>query len=108
MQGFRSPCRPLALLAALALAGCGSDPPPAAAPPKGAFKAAGATMHLRCRGRGSPPVVLSAGLGVDATSTWSALLPRLGSSHMVCTYDRPGTGLSPPGPRPRYAARMAD
>jgi pimeloyl-ACP methyl ester carboxylesterase len=107
LQGFSSARRTLPLLAVLALAGCGSDKPPAATPPAGTFKAAGATMHLRCSGRGAPPVVLSAGLGVEAGATWARLLPLLGRSQMVCTYDRPGTGLSPPGPRPRDAAQMA-
>jgi pimeloyl-ACP methyl ester carboxylesterase len=108
LQGFRLARHTPALAAALVLAACGSAKPTATGPPAGTFKAAGATMHLRCTGRGGPPVVLSAGLGVQAGSTWSQLLPLLGTAHMVCTYDRPGTGLSPPGPRPRDAAQMAN
>ena len=32
-------------------------------------------MYIDCRGRGSPTVVLDAGLGVDAGSTWARVQP---------------------------------
>jgi pimeloyl-ACP methyl ester carboxylesterase len=67
----------------------------------------GRTIHLECRGTGSPTVVLVSGAGM-AADNWSfagsaaddadaakpsdaAVLPQLARSHRVCAYDRPGT-----------------
>jgi pimeloyl-ACP methyl ester carboxylesterase len=60
----------------------------------------GRTMFMECRGRGSPTVVLVAGLG-ERADNWSAttdpsdgrqaVYPRVAKFTRVCAYDRPGT-----------------
>ena len=62
----------------------------------------GRKMFLRCRGTGSPTVVLEAGTG-DLGAIWSmaplgpgrAVFPAVARFTRVCTYDRPGTYLLP-------------
>lgn len=66
-----------------------------------------APLHIECRGHGSPPVVLEAGLGNDS-SVWSAVLPELAKTTQVCAYDRAGMGASRrPAPRPHSNELMA-
>jgi pimeloyl-ACP methyl ester carboxylesterase len=60
----------------------------------------GRKMFMECRGRGSPTVVLVAGLG-ERAENWSAttnpsdrgqaVYPRVAKLTRVCAYDRPGT-----------------
>ncbi|MEU9212196.1 alpha/beta hydrolase [Streptomyces sp. NPDC048415] len=62
----------------------------------------GRKIYLRCRGSGSPIVVLESGLH-DSSDTWSitdtrppvpkapAVFPGVAEFTRVCTYDRPGT-----------------
>jgi pimeloyl-ACP methyl ester carboxylesterase len=63
----------------------------------------GRKMYLECRGKGSPTVVLVAGLRGSAEE-WSiadkssaAILPEVATFTRVCAYDRPGT---PVGEKP--------
>jgi pimeloyl-ACP methyl ester carboxylesterase len=51
------------------------------------------TLHLNCTGRGSPTVVLEAGLG-DSSLAWSLVQPKLAVITRVCSYDRSGTAWS--------------
>ena len=80
----------LAVAAAVAaLAGCGSDPEPRAAtkpaePPNGTFDVQGHGMFIECKGEGEPAVILDSGLGVDSTSTWAALRPKVAELTRVC------------------------
>jgi len=94
----------------VALAGCGDDAPskPAAAatPPAGTFAVDGHRMYIACKGTGSPTVILDSGLGVDSTSTWAAVRPKVADLTRVCIYDRAGMASSEPGPKPRTIARM--
>lgn len=53
----------------------------------------GHRMHLDCRGKGSPTVLLDAGLG-DSGSTWALVQPEVAQFTRVCSYDRPGLGWS--------------
>ncbi|MFI6001345.1 alpha/beta fold hydrolase [Streptomyces sp. NPDC051366] len=62
----------------------------------------GRTLHLSCKGTGSPTVVLESGLH-DASDTWNftetrppvpkspAVFPGVAAFARVCEYDRPGT-----------------
>ncbi len=62
-------------------------------------------MHLACRGRGGPTVVLIAG-GVNSGAIWSmpydyahptpTVFPQVASFTRVCTYDRPNTASPAP------------
>jgi pimeloyl-ACP methyl ester carboxylesterase len=53
----------------------------------------GYRLHLDCQGRGSPTVVLDAGLG-GASLDWSLVQPMLQKTTRVCVYDRAGMGWS--------------
>ena len=63
-------------------------------------------MHYWCAGEGSPGVLLEAGTdsgGVDAYP--AAFVDPLAAETTVCTYDRPGTGMSSAPPRQRRTMR---
>jgi pimeloyl-ACP methyl ester carboxylesterase len=72
------------------------------------YEVDGRTVHMDCRGTGSPVVILDAGLGVLAVTTWAGVHDELAERTTVCAYDRAGMGLSESGPKPRTAGVMAD
>jgi hypothetical protein len=53
----------------------------------------GGTVHYACAGEGSPTILMEAGGGAG-TQEFSALADPLAERTKVCTYDRPGSGLS--------------
>jgi pimeloyl-ACP methyl ester carboxylesterase len=98
-----------AAVIAAVIAGCGGgDEKQAAAakPPTGTLDVDGHAMFIECKGTGTPTVVLDPGLGVDSTSTWAAVRPKVAEFTRVCMYDRAGMGASEPGPRPRTIEQM--
>jgi pimeloyl-ACP methyl ester carboxylesterase len=62
--------------------------------------AGGRTLHLYCEGQGAPVVILDSGLG-DGASSWRRVQDQIAARTRVCSYDRAGYGMSPPGPLPR-------
>jgi len=60
----------------------------------------GRTLHLYCEGQGAPMVILDSGLG-DGASSWRRVQDQIAAKTRVCSYDRAGYGMSPPGPLPR-------
>lgn len=73
----------------------------AAPPPRGRLVQAGAhRLHLDCRGRGGPTVVVETGLG-DFSFDWVLVQERVARTRRTCTYDRAGYAWSEPGPKPR-------
>jgi pimeloyl-ACP methyl ester carboxylesterase len=54
----------------------------------------GRMLHFVCMGQGSPTVILSAGLGDFAGVAWSTVQPEMAKNTRVCSWDRPGFGLS--------------
>jgi pimeloyl-ACP methyl ester carboxylesterase len=66
----------------------------------------GYRLHIDCRGRGRPLVVLDAGLAASAAD-WKSVQKMLAATHQTCTYDRAGYGMSDPGPAPRTSNRIA-
>lgn len=54
----------------------------------------GRHFHLVCMGKGSPTVILTAGLGDWAGSAWEQFQPEVAKITRVCSWDRPGFGLS--------------
>ena len=50
-------------------------------------------MHLDCTGKGSPTVILAAGLD-DFSAMWSLVQPEVARITQVCSYDRSGLGWS--------------
>ena len=62
-------------------------------------------LHLHCLGKGSPTVILEAGLGGSALE-WIDIQVSLSQSFRTCRYDRAGMGWSDTGPLPRSAERI--
>lgn len=55
----------------------------------------GGSIHYTCAGEGSPAILLEAGSDSAGTEQYSSsLIAPLAERTSVCTYDRPGTGLS--------------
>ena len=67
----------------------------------------GYRLHLDCRGRGSPTVVMDAGLG-GSSLDWTLVQPALAGDTRVCAYDRAGMGWSDAGPSPRSPVQIAE
>lgn len=63
-------------------------------------------LHIDCRGKGSPIVVLEAGLDTMGSLSWSAIHDELAKTTRVCAYDRAGIMWS--DPRPNTDNLMAD
>lgn len=62
-------------------------------------------MHIYCTGKGSPVVILEAGLS-SYSLDWSLVQPEISKKTMVCSYDRSGYGWSEPGKEPRTAQQV--
>jgi pimeloyl-ACP methyl ester carboxylesterase len=89
----------LSLLTLSAVAQRTPDAPVPAAP--GRFvDVGGYRLHLNCTGNKSPTVVLIAGAG-DFSFDWGLVQPEVARFARVCSYDRPGSAWSDPGPTPR-------
>jgi pimeloyl-ACP methyl ester carboxylesterase len=67
----------------------------------------GHRMHYECAGRGTPTVVLEAGLGSDH-GAWLALAGELARTTRTCSYDRAGLGLSAPAGLHRTGRAQVD
>jgi pimeloyl-ACP methyl ester carboxylesterase len=67
----------------------------------------GRKLSLYCEGRGSPAVMMEAGL-TSATWTWRKVQTAIGKLTKACAYDRAGYWDSPPAPGPRNAGTEAD
>jgi pimeloyl-ACP methyl ester carboxylesterase len=66
----------------------------------------GYRLKINCTGKGSPTVVLEAGLG-DVSIEWNHVQPKIAQFSRVCSYDRAGYGASDAGPMPRTSAQIA-
>jgi pimeloyl-ACP methyl ester carboxylesterase len=60
----------------------------------------GRRIHLFCLGKGSPTVVLTAGLG-DWAAAWSKVQAPIALKTRVCAWDRAGFGFSDPSSAPQ-------
>lgn len=67
----------------------------------------GFKLKINCTGKGSPTVVLEAGLG-DFINQWKQVQPQIATFSRVCSYDRAGYGGSDAGPMPRTSSRIAE
>ena len=65
----------------------------------------GRAIHFVCLGKGSPTVILTAGLG-DWAASWSTVQPQIARTTRTCAWDRPGFGLSDAGPEATSSASM--
>lgn len=68
----------------------------------------GRSMHIDCRGSGSPTVVFESGLGTGGTLDWTLVHDRIASFTRACAYDRAGIMLSDPKDTPQRASAVAD
>ncbi len=59
------------------------------------YEVDGLTLHLDCRGSGSPTVILEAGLTMGSLS-WALVHDEIAKNTQVCAYDRPGIDWSEP------------
>ncbi len=74
-------------------------------PPGKLIDVEGHLMHIYCTGKGSPVVILEAGLS-SYSLDWSLIQPEVSKTTMVCSYDRSGYGWSEPGKEPRTAQQV--
>lgn len=65
----------------------------------------GRRLNMICTGKGSPAVILEAGLLADS-SAWRLVQPAISRRTRVCSYDRAGLGFSDPAGPPRDAAAI--
>ena len=63
-------------------------------------------LHAHISGRGSPVVVLEAGIAATSLS-WRPVQSRVAEFATVCSYDRAGLGWSDPGSTPRTPSVIA-
>lgn len=61
------------------------------------------SLHLRCEGKGTPTIILTAGL-TDWVGAWSRVQPSLSRLTRTCAWDRAGFGFSDPSPYPQTPA----
>ena len=64
------------------------------------------SLHIFCKGEGSPPVILEAGIGANMLD-WIKIIPEISKITKVCAYDRAGYGWSTRGPKPRLTSVLA-
>lgn len=84
-------------------------PAPASAgdgPPGQRISVGSHSLHISCLGKGSPAVILDAGLGASGAD-WRRIQNSLAATTRVCAYDRAGYGGSDAGPSPRTSGRIA-
>lgn len=96
------------LWACLLMSACEARGPARTAAPEGERirLADGRRLYLHCLGQGAPTVILDAGYG-GTSKAWVKVQPEVAKTHRVCAYDRPGYGLSDPGPMPRDGEAVA-
>jgi pimeloyl-ACP methyl ester carboxylesterase len=97
-------------LVLLLLVSCGPAPDPG--PPEGirSIDVGGRKLNLQVRGKGSPVIVIEAGMGEPGVESgmWNQVVDALAQSNCVVTYDRAGLGQSEPAAKlPRTSLDVA-
>ena len=76
-------------------------------PPPGAiFDTGDHQLHMLCMGKGSPTVILEAGLGENSLS-WHLVQAEVAQTTRVCAYDRAGVGWSEGSKEPMSSTEIA-
>lgn len=75
-------------------------------PPGAMIDVDGLTLHLDCRGQGTPTIVIESGL-MSGSASWGLVHEPLAQLTRVCAYDRPGMDWSEPGDEPLQAERVS-
>jgi pimeloyl-ACP methyl ester carboxylesterase len=86
------------LIAGLLLVTATAGPAPAPQPPGQLVDVQGRKLHIICRGRGSPPVILESGAG-EFSLDWALAIPAIASVTRVCAWDRAGYAWSDRSPQ---------
>ncbi|MDX1573009.1 MAG: alpha/beta hydrolase [Methylophaga sp.] len=94
---------PIFLLLSISSVSFASEFPPA---PGERYDIGGYQVHIYCVGKGSPTVIVDAGLGDDSTD-WLPVQAGVSTKSRICVFDRPGYGWSDFGPQPRNSLRIA-
>lgn len=87
-----------------AITACGGS---AAVVEKGLVDVGGHQLYINCAGKGTPAVVLEAGLD-SSSDAWKQVKPGVAEFTQVCGYDRAGVGQSEAGPKPRTSQQIVD
>jgi len=87
-----------------AIAACGGA---GAVVEMGLVDVGGHQLYINCAGKGTPAVVLEAGLD-SANDAWNQVLPGVAEFTRVCGYDRAGVGQSEAGPKPRTSQNIVE
>lgn len=74
-------------------------------PPGRMVDVGGYRLHLLCRGKGEPTVLLDQVLG-EGSMGWSLLQGDIAGFTQVCAFDRAGYGWSDPGPKLRTSGQI--
>jgi pimeloyl-ACP methyl ester carboxylesterase len=77
------------------------------APPGALVDVGERRLHVYCTGRGSPTVLLDAGVGASYLD-WVHVQPRVAKFARVCSFDRGGYGWSDRGPKPRLSSTIVE
>lgn len=77
-------------------------------PPGRLIDVGGRNIHLDCRGKRSPTVILEAGLDSYGTLSWAKVHDSVGRVTRVCAYDRAGIMWSEPKSTPQHADAVAE
>jgi pimeloyl-ACP methyl ester carboxylesterase len=101
----------IAMSAALAQGAPAASPDPTLLPYMSltdtATLADGRRIHFTCMGKGSPTVILTAGMG-DWGVTWNKVQPEVAKKTRVCAWDRPGFGFSDASAAPQTITATTD
>lgn len=76
-------------------------------PPGDLIDVGGHRLHVHCAGRGTPLVLLEAGVAASSVS-WSLVQPQIATFTRVCAYDRAGLAWSDAPSSPRTFERVVD
>lgn len=76
-------------------------------PPGQRFDVGGYKLHINCEGKGTPVIILDAGVG-GFSLEWETVQKSLAGHTRVCAYDRAGYGWSDMGPLPRTVKRVGN
>lgn len=71
------------------------------------YDVGGYKLHMLCKGKGVPTVLIDTGLGDDSTA-WFDIQNDMAKTTQTCVYDRAGYGWSDTGPQPRTSVRIAN
>lgn len=77
-------------------------------PPGKLVDIGGRSIHLDCRGSGSPTVIFESGLDMAGSLSWSAVHDEIAKTSRACAYSRAGIMWSDPNDTPQNAKSIAE